>query len=774
MRSVSEYSNKRRKQKDATQDDKREKEPSQLFSGGYGDVEMNGTERKCADLQAPQDNEYGRIATSIHRPESYEIEPTQHRCDETQDTRTSADHDHDGKKHEEAEYDDPATKAPHQTDSLEQKARLGRLQTLEPSPALLNSVSCDAVSAAQTAKEANKVVSDGPRRETTRGPSTGSTSNLADDSSHKEMEEPRSLDRPTYELLPIQNDTQSNHVVRDDLPGQGDDEPATAIANDLKSCMDKQTDRSIREMKEPHAIDCGASDCEQCADRTAGFDFWHVAQTGDTDDVYTTGESAFARTFDGEDNILMMIVNKDLMKDIKESVAEGRRYRATKTEIDAAAVQLQLDNRYTYPTRNLRRVALEAMKRKLAHQRQHPSAADKKLLQELQKAHAEAEHAVRVFDHSRQRLMQRARQAEQKWTSAMRKVTFHHECLLADAGVMADVPVANWNDDRYCYDSFLRSDHHTDVIPGNCNTHTDDEEDPQTSAEDGIGDESDGENRYKFHNERINACKEDVKRTQDEHDLHRHQFDQLFNDYIADHPERSKEDLARDFGPVYVEQWQERIQALKAAEEALVMARAEATAELTDPAVEAQKILEEDEALESIAQAENQRSIEEVDRPHIERWLSAHTADMEPGYVSCEDSDKLWEQPEYQIVRKDNMTSSPAPEKTCADIAQQETGKGQRVIQDNDEDADAAANSAFNTQVKTQDMHANAASVKLLDTCDRVRIETALTPRFGSGDFANAPHIENAFVDNVSVFETHRPWRRDIDEWAKKVRDGFY
>jgi len=92
-----------------------------------------------------------------------------------------------------------------------------------------------------------------------------------------------------------------------------------------------------------HGIHCGASSCEQCVDRGPGFDGWHVCQTGSDDNIFTDGDAILSRTFDGERNVLALVLSKKGYTAMRNSVMEGRRYRKTKREIDADLEKINED-----------------------------------------------------------------------------------------------------------------------------------------------------------------------------------------------------------------------------------------------------------------------------------------------------------------------------------------------------------------------------------------------------------------------------------------------
>jgi hypothetical protein len=77
--------------------------------------------------------------------------------------------------------------------------------------------------------------------------------------------------------------------------------------------------------------------------------------------------------------------------------------------------------------------------------------------------------------------------------------------------------------------------------------------------------------------------------------------------------------ITDSFGPKYLQQWQERIQALKRAEEALVKVRSEVSAELADCALEQCKGDREEILLDEKLKASDRVCIGEQDCRRIER-----------------------------------------------------------------------------------------------------------------------------------------------------------
>jgi hypothetical protein len=94
-----------------------------------------------------------------------------------------------------------------------------------------------------------------------------------------------------------------------------------------------------------HAAHCGSSACMDCAIRPPGFDFWKQVPGEQVDaDLYTPGVASLAKSYDGEQNVLVLVLSELVTKAMKGSVVEGRRYRALKTELDAELSQIMDDS----------------------------------------------------------------------------------------------------------------------------------------------------------------------------------------------------------------------------------------------------------------------------------------------------------------------------------------------------------------------------------------------------------------------------------------------
>jgi hypothetical protein len=165
----------------------------------------------------------------------------------------------------------------------------------------------------------------------------------------------------------------------------------------------------------------------------------------------------------------------------------------------------------------------------------------------LRQEHDEAVAMINYFKQSRQYLIKCAREAELSWMSAMRKVTYLHECMLGDAGVMNDEAPARWTDEDYIYDSFLRSENDPNTIYDVNGAHegSDDQCSQPSSYEEIIkrSEEEVMQDRHDMLYERIKECQKDVSITRTEHDQYRVLYGQLFNEYAAECPGRTKADM---------------------------------------------------------------------------------------------------------------------------------------------------------------------------------------------------------------------------------------
>jgi hypothetical protein len=82
-----------------------------------------------------------------------------------------------------------------------------------------------------------------------------------------------------------------------------------------------------------------------CAIRRPGFDFWKQVPGEQVEaDLYTPGVASLAKSYDGEQNVLVLVLSELVTKAMKGSVVEGRRYCALKTELDAELSQIMDDS----------------------------------------------------------------------------------------------------------------------------------------------------------------------------------------------------------------------------------------------------------------------------------------------------------------------------------------------------------------------------------------------------------------------------------------------
>lgn len=113
--------------------------------------------------------------------------------------------------------------------------------------------------------------------------------------------------------------------------------------------------------------------------------------------------------------------------------------------------------------------------------------------------------------------------------------------------------------------------------------------------------------RYESHDEQIKNFGKEVKDAQRRYDSHQLKYESLLQSYMFAHKETSVEINEQNFGPIYLQQWQDNILGLKNTEEALETARRAAAAELNNCSIAQKEKEDENQYLEEVTEVMNHR-----------------------------------------------------------------------------------------------------------------------------------------------------------------------
>jgi len=436
-----------------------------------------------------------------------------------------------------------------------------------------------------------------------------------------------------------------------------DNAPPSVVGEETQATTTK-TPRSACQCERPgclrcfpgdeHGIHCGSSSCEQCVDRGPGFDGWHICQTGSDDNIFTDGDAILARTFDGEQNVLALILSRKVYTAMRNSVIEGRRYRKTKREIDADLDKINEDaqpawNEYTAAVNDLKVAKWNSRFRSPSRM-----LVERRSLKEAKGRVRRAQQAYRGFKTCERRLKGKLQNAEQRWFATLTDIDFYQAMFLEHAGALSQDKDKGWPLKAYEYHHRIRSRHYGDgdFYEGE-DTNTDSSISKATTR---MVDSEAPEQAQRTYNEELADIKDEwvqhlagfeakLQSARQQHDYARGTHGPLLEIYIQDNPDRDSEELKDEYGPQFVQLNRKYVKMIQDAEEALEGRRAAAKAAGIDPYAENAYDLGGDEKyLDTLVAKDAEKLIANVDRRKISRWLDSFRR-YEPWPVLKLDSD---------------------------------------------------------------------------------------------------------------------------------------
>jgi hypothetical protein len=381
-----------------------------------------------------------------------------------------------------------------------------------------------------------------------------------------------------------------------------------------------------------HAIYCGLSSCKDCADRGAGYDEWHVCQTGSDEDIFTGGDAVLSRTYNGRRNVLCLVLSRRLFTAMRCSVIEGRRYRKTKREIDAELDKIEEDAQPAWQDYQIAIHDLRRAKKYLGWEAPRPMLEERRAFRELKRTLRRTQLSYRVFKTREQRLKGKLKKAERKWFACLTDLDYFEALFLEHAGSLQLDKDKGWRLDAYNYHHRIRSRSYGDgdVYDGE-DTDTDTDTSPQSppSAE---HDEVPAEVPQSYQDEQVEIrgdwvrhladCEAQVEFARQQYDSYRDSHGALLYYRFQDNPGRDLKELKDEYGPQFVQLAPKYVEAIQNAEERLENERAAARTAGMDPYAEHAYDQDGDEDFlnELIAQ-DAQKLIANVDHGKISRWL---------------------------------------------------------------------------------------------------------------------------------------------------------
>ena len=474
-----------------------------------------------------------------------------------------------------------------------------------------------------------------------------------------------------------------------------------------------------------HAAHCGLSSCEDCADLGPGYDLWHACQTAPDADIFTEGDSVLSRTFNGQKNVLSLVVARELLNAMRNAVTEGRRYRRTKKQID---VELDAINEEARPTWQvyIRAIAEVKQVKKDLRLARLPHCDEQIRLKAVKDYRKRAQNNYRAFKTRERRLKSRLRDAEHIWWTSLWDLDHYHRLILEDAGVVSDDDERDWNAADYRIHHRIRSryygdsdvyngeDTNTDSSCGAVSPESEPNEMPAQAPRTYEEELADIKDEWVQH---LAGLEAKVQSARQMHDDARGTHGPLLDFYCRDNPDRDPEELKDEYGPQFVQLTRKYATMLQDAEDKLEARRAAARAAGIDPYAENAFDLGGDERyLERLVAENAEKLIANVDRRKISRWLDSFR-EYEPWPVLELDSDGGFGS-ETSSIASDSSTGS-----------------------------------------------SNPAGSKL---CDR---EGSRLPQHSRK--RNKFMVGDANLDSISVFNDDDYIRRHIDSWANEKRGGY-
>ncbi|KAI4638428.1 hypothetical protein J4E93_009981, partial [Alternaria ventricosa] len=336
------------------------------------------------------------------------------------------------------------------------------------------------------------------------------------------------------------------------------------------------------------------------------FDEWHVCQTGSDKDLFTDGDAILSRTYDGQKNVLSLVLSRRVFEAMRNSVIEGRRYRKTKREIDADLEKINDDaqpawNEYTAAINDLKAAKWNSRFR----------------TRELQ-------------------LKGKLQDAERRWFAILKDMDYYQAMFLEHAGSLPRDKDKGWPLKAYDYHHRIRSRHYGDgdVYDGE-DTDTDSSIQSIQEATTRTGEKETPEQAQRAYNKELIDIKEEwvqhlagleakLQSARQQHDYARGTHGPLLDFYCQDNPDRDPEELKDEYGPQFVQLTRKYVTMIQDAEDALKNGIAAARAAGIDPYAENAYDLRGDEKFQERLVAEDaEKCIANVDRRKISRWLDS-------------------------------------------------------------------------------------------------------------------------------------------------------
>jgi hypothetical protein len=489
--------------------------------------------------------------------------------------------------------------------------------------------------------------------------------------------------------------------------------------------------------------------------------------------------------------VLVLVLSELVTKAMKGSVVESRRYRALKIELDSELRQIMDDSQ---PAWDAYMDSLRLVKNKRYEMRRQNYRPTHEQLGELRTLKADFRGKQRSYQAYRTQclvLKTRLRKAEQEWMAALRDLEYEHEFILEHAKLLPVTEYPDWVEDDYKHHESIRErayhegdeydgeDTNTDVsseqdewtaIPDHCHVQENSQKNTAELVAHGAQAqqqamlEPDPQEQLRLHEElmkvrrhhleQIRIHKGHVQFARKMHDDVRRSYTLIFDRYVAEHSERPKVQLECEYAPQHVALGQEWVQNLKAAEQNLANVITQAKAAGVRPGDNQYE--EDDEVLLDQVIEGMRKNIEDVDRGTIERW---RMADMDlPSLASTYPDSENGQDSDHTPRLRPRATSKTAVAKTIQ-AAEQRSHKRKARLRTQDQ-----------RKFLFLPLPPSESDIEPpQNTSDKASILS--DPYGGLGE---RPRVQHQKRQAISTMDQDSYFRQHIDDWATKMRNGYY
>ncbi|KAF2242193.1 hypothetical protein BU26DRAFT_584327 [Trematosphaeria pertusa] len=191
------------------------------------------------------------------------------------------------------------------------------------------------------------------------------------------------------------------------------------------------------------------SDSSASNERCAKFSEWHANESGDHPDLYTYGPAMITQNYDGEREVLSLLLSHDLMQRMKASIIAGRRFRGMKAEVDEELRQVKLEANFRYGRIMRTSTEIEVVKEQTAKENDGPTEEQRARLKDAQERLEDLKAKQAASQEKRSELKAKLKVEGKEWVRCMRAVDALHQCVLVDCRILSECDQGWWADEDY-------------------------------------------------------------------------------------------------------------------------------------------------------------------------------------------------------------------------------------------------------------------------------------------------------------------------------------